>query len=29
MKKPVRIYNWNQPIRHIESYTLTVLRYKK
>ena len=21
--------NWNQPIRHIESYSLTVLRYKR
>ena len=22
--KPVRLYNWNQPIRHIEHYALTV-----
>ena len=27
--KPVHLYNWIQPIRHIENYTLAVLRYKK
>ena len=26
--KPVRLYNWNQPIKHIENYTLTVTKYK-
>ena len=26
--KPIRFYNWNQPIRHIENYTLTVIQYK-
>ena len=26
--KLIRLYNWNQPIRHIECYTLTVLQYK-
>ena len=24
--KPIRLYNWNQPIRQIECYTLTVLQ---
>ena len=24
INKPIRLYNWNQPIRHIESYILTV-----
>ena len=27
--KPVRLYTWNQPITYIESFSLTVLRYKK
>ena len=26
--KPVRLYNWNQPIKHIENYTLTVIKPK-
>ena len=26
--KLIRLYNWNQPIRHIECYTHTVLQYK-
>ena len=26
--KPVRLYNWNQPIRHIEHYALTVKKRK-
>ena len=26
--KPKRLYNWNQPIRHIENYTLTVIQHK-
>ena len=26
--KPTRLYNWNQPIRHIENYTLTVIQHK-
>ena len=26
--KPVRLYNWNQPINHIEHYTLTVIKHK-
>ena len=26
--KPVHLYNWNQPIRHIDSYTLTVIKRK-
>ena len=26
--KPVRLYNWNQPIRHIEHYALTVIKRK-
>ena len=27
-KEPVRLYNWNQPIRHIEHYALTVIKRK-
>ena len=26
--KPVQLYNWNQPIIHIESYKLTVIKHK-
>ena len=26
--KPLRLYNWNQPIRHIENYTITVIQHK-
>ena len=26
--KPVHLYNWNQPIRHIDSYLLTVIKRK-
>ena len=26
--KPVHLYNWNQPIRHINSYILTVIKQK-
>ena len=26
--KPVHQYNWNQPIRHIDSYILTVIKQK-
>ena len=26
--KPTSLYNWNQPIRHIENYTLTVTQHK-
>ena len=26
--KPVQLYNWNQPIRHIDSYILTVIKRK-
>ena len=26
--KPVRLYSWNQPIRHIEHYALTVIKRK-
>ena len=26
--KPIRLYNWNQPLRHIENYTLTVIQHK-
>ena len=26
--KPIRLYNWNQPIRHIENYPLTVKQHK-
>ena len=26
--KPVHLYNWNQPIRHIDSYILTVIKGK-
>ena len=27
--KPVHLYNWNQPFRHIDSYILTVIKQKK
>ena len=27
-RKPVHLYNWNQPIRHIENYVLTVIKRK-
>ena len=27
--KPIQLYNWNQPTRHIENYTLTVIQHKK
>ena len=26
--KPVRLYSWNQPIRHIEHYALTIIKRK-
>ena len=26
--KPVHLYNWNQPIRHIENYVLIVIKRK-
>ena len=26
--KPVHLYNWNQPIRHIDNYILTVIERK-
>ena len=26
--KPVHLYNWNQPIRHIDNYLLTVIKRK-
>ena len=26
--KPVRLYHWNQPIKHIEHYALTVIKHK-
>ena len=26
--KPVHMYNWNQPIRHIDNYLLTVIKRK-
>ena len=26
--KPVHLHNWNQPIRHIDSYILTVIKRK-
>ena len=26
--KPVHLYNWNQPIRHIDTYILTVIKRK-
>ena len=26
--KPVHLYNWNQPIRHINNYILTVIERK-
>ena len=29
INKTVRLYNWNKLVGHIESYTLTVLRYQK
>ena len=25
---PIRLYNWNQPMRHIENYPLTVIQHK-
>ena len=28
INKPIHLYNWIQPIRRIEYYTLTVLQYK-
>ena len=28
INKPIRVNNWYQPIRHIESYKLTVLQYE-
>ena len=28
INKPISLYNWHQPMRHIECYTLTVLQYK-
>ena len=27
-KQAIRLYKWNQPIRHIEKYTLTVIQHK-
>ena len=27
--KPLRLYNWNQPIRYIEHYALTVIKQNK
>ena len=27
--KLVRLYNWNQPMKHIENYKLTVIKHKK
>ena len=27
-QKPVHLYNWNQPIRHINNYILTVVKQK-
>ena len=27
-RKPVHLYNWNQPIRHINKYILTVVKQK-
>ena len=27
--KPVHLYNWNQPSRHIDHYILTVIKRKK
>ena len=29
LRKPVRLYNWNQPKKRFESYTLTVLPHEK
>ena len=29
LNKPIPLYNWNQPIRHIKNYTLTVIQHKK
>ena len=29
INKPARLYNWKQPIRLMENYTLTVFRYQK
>ena len=26
--KTIRLYNWDQPIRHIENHTLTVIQHK-
>ena len=26
--KPVHLYNWSQPIRHIKNYILTVIKRK-
>ena len=26
--KPVRLYNWNQPIKHNEHYALTVIKHR-
>ena len=26
--KPVRLYIWNQPKKHIENYTLTIIKHK-
>ena len=26
--KPIRLYNWNQPIRHIQNCPQTVIQYK-
>ena len=26
--KPIQLYIWNQPIRHIENYTLTFIQHK-
>ena len=26
--KPVRLHNWNQPIKHIENYKLIVIKHK-
>ena len=27
--KTIRLCNWNQPIRHIENYTLTIIQKKR
>ena len=29
LHKPLRLYNWKQPIRHTESYTVTVIPHEK